>query len=181
MNLFHLMSLPNNYQFESHHTEMGISKPLVILRLQPSHSLSVPLCMMNNIMHLTANLSDLMITLWCSEITCMSTDDINTWDWAVLHDDHVWQAHGCAIEDAGQHLPGSFDTKPCNITVKSNSDYKTWEYTIYMFALAPGLLHDILPKCYWINLCKLVRGFQILSQHEIAHDQVLQATVLLAA
>ena len=53
---------------------MGISKPLVILRLQPSHSLGVPLCMMNNIMHLTANLSDLMITLWCSEITCMSTD-----------------------------------------------------------------------------------------------------------
>ena len=104
-----------------------------------------------------------------------------TWDWAVLHDEQTWQAHGHGVEAAGQHLPGSFDVKLCNIATKKNTSYKTWEFVVYLFGLAPGLLHNILPERYWKNLCKLMRGFQIMSQHEITHKQVLQVTVLLTA
>lgn len=114
-----------------------------------------------DIMHLAANISDLLLSLWRGNITCMPTDNIDSWDWAVFCDEQIWQDHGCAVEKAGIHLLGLFDTKPCNITAKINMDYKTWEFLIYTFALAPGLLENILPNPYWRNLCKLIRRFQI--------------------
>ena len=50
-----------------------------------------------------------------------------------------------------------------------------------MFGLALGLLHDVLPNVYWLNLCKLIQGFQLMLQHEITHEEVLEACVLLAS
>ena len=180
-NLFHIMSAPNQRQYKTCRTEMGISKPPLILGLDPTHSLGIPLCMMPNIMHLAANLSELLISLWQGTISCMGSDDIETWDWAVLQDEQLWQAHGRAVEAAGRYLPGSFDAKPRNIAKKINTNYKTWEFVMYMFGLASGLLQDILPERYWRNFCKLVRGFQLLSQHEITHIQLCVGSVLLAA
>ncbi|KAN0087875.1 hypothetical protein V8E55_006496 [Tylopilus felleus] len=111
----------------------------------------------------------------------MPTDDKTTWDWAVLRDEQVWKAHGQAVEDAGSFLPQSFDTRPRDIAEKLHSDYKTCEFIMYMFGIAPGLLHGILSDVYWRNLCKLIRGFQTLSQHQVPHDDVLEACVLLAS
>ncbi|KAN0078275.1 hypothetical protein V8E55_010332 [Tylopilus felleus] len=68
-----------------------------------------------------------------------------------------------------------------NIAEKRNSDYKTCEFVMYMFGLAPGLPHTLLPDIYWLNLCKLVRGFQILSQHEITHEDTLEGCLLLVS
>ena len=137
--------------------------------------------MTTDVMHLAANISELMLLLWRGELRCMPTDDIDMWDWAVFRNDQIWHAHGHTVEAAGQHLPGSFDIKPCNIAKKGNTDYKTWEYTVYTFALAPALLCNILPERYWKNLCKLIKGFRLICQHEISHEEVLQGTVLLAA
>ena len=180
-NLSHLMSSPNQRQFESRRTETGITKAPLILGLDPTRSLGVPLCMTSDIMHLAGNLSDLLISLWRGTIICAPTDDIATWDWAILRDDLTWQAHGRAVGEAGIYLPGSFDTKPRNIAEKINTGYKTWEFQLYLFGLAPALLQDLLPARYWQNFCKLVRGFRILCQHTIKHDEVLQAWVLLAS
>lgn len=180
-NLFHVMSSPNQRQYELRRTETGISKPPLTLGLDPAHSLGVPLNMTTDIMHLAANLSDLLISLWRGTLQCMDSDDITTWDWAILRDEHRWQAHGRAVEQAGTYIPGSFDMKPRNIAEKINTDYKTWEFLVYTFGLAPGLLHNVLPDPYWTNFCKLVRGFRILSQHEIKHEEILEACVLLAS
>ena len=144
-NLVHLISSPNQHQFELRHTETGITKAPLILGFNSSRSLGVPLCMTTDVMHLAGNLSKLLISLWRGSITCAPTDDIATWDWAVLRDEATWQAHGRAIEEAGIYLPGSFDTKPRNLAEKMNTGYKTWEFQLYLFGLAPALLHGLLP------------------------------------
>ena len=109
------MSTPNQHQYELRRTETGVTKAPLILGLSHTRSLGVPLCMTTDIMHLAANISDLLISLWRGSIACAPTDSIATWDWAVLRDEEIWQAHGHAVEQAGNHIPGSFDTKPRNI------------------------------------------------------------------
>ncbi|KAN0077362.1 hypothetical protein V8E55_011217 [Tylopilus felleus] len=132
-------------------------------------------------MHLTSNISKLLLDLWSGSITCMPTDNIATWDWAIFLDKQHWEVHGQAAQQSGSFLPQSFATKPHNIAEKRNSDYKTQEFIMYMFGLTPGLLHTLLPDIYWLNFCKLVRGFQIVSQHEITHEDAFEGCVLLAS
>jgi hypothetical protein len=126
-------------------------------------------------MHLAGNLSDLLLSLWRGTMDCGTTDDIGTWDWAVLRDDDTWCAHGDAVEKAGLYLPGSFDRKPRNIAEKLNTSQKTWEFQIYMFGLTPALLYRTLPEKYWTNYCKLVRGFQLMCQHQITLQNIADA------
>jgi hypothetical protein len=132
-------------------------------------------------MHLTGNLSDLLISLWHGSIDCVTTDDITTWDWVILCDNDAWQAHGKTVEKAGPYLPGSFNVKPRNIAEKINTDYKTWEFLLYTFGLGLVLLYGHLPKRCWRNYCKLVRGFQIVCQHSITAKEVCQAHHLLCS
>ncbi|KIK13782.1 hypothetical protein PISMIDRAFT_118202 [Pisolithus microcarpus 441] len=132
-------------------------------------------------MHLTGNLLDLLISLWQGTIECNPLDNKNSWDWAIFCDKAVWTAHGQAIADAGILIPSSFDHKLWNITDKINTDYKTWEFHLYMFSLAPDLLYNILPECYWTNFCKLVHGIQIMSQHTISKQDLEHAYILLCS
>ncbi|KAF9219405.1 hypothetical protein BS17DRAFT_859121, partial [Gyrodon lividus] len=66
-----------------------------------------------------------------------------------------------------------------NVAEKINSQYKTWEFQLYTFRIAPALLHSILPQAYWQNFCKLVRGFQIMCQHHITQAKLRDAQALL--
>jgi len=61
-NLAELVKALNVRQWEKKRTETGITKPLLILDLNPSRSLGVPYCMTTDIMHLAGNLSDLSST-----------------------------------------------------------------------------------------------------------------------
>ena len=176
-NLQYLVSSCSQCQWELRKTETGITKPPLILGLNPKHSLDVLLCMAPDIMHLAANLSEL-ISLWCGTIECAGTDNRNTWDWAVLQSDETWKAHGKAVEDAGIFLPGLFDWKPRNIADKLNTSYKTSEFQLYTFGITPALLYGILPDCYWSNYCKLIHVFHILCQHQITFDELKHAYVL---
>ncbi|KIK15155.1 hypothetical protein PISMIDRAFT_16720 [Pisolithus microcarpus 441] len=133
-------------QWDMRKMETGITKPPLILGLNYSRSLGVPLCMTTDLMHLAGNLSDLLISLWRGTMECSHMDNKDSWDWAIFHDEEVWAAHGQAVEDTGGSVPGSFDRKPRNIADKINTDYKTWEFHLYIFCLAPALLYSILPK-----------------------------------
>ncbi|KAG1747507.1 hypothetical protein EDD22DRAFT_958220 [Suillus occidentalis] len=178
-NLMRLVASPNQRQYDIRKTETGITKPPLILGLRPSCTLGVPICMTTDIMHLAANLSDLLLSLWRGTLDCGPSDDIETWDWAVLMDEDAWTIHGAAVENAGPYLPTSFDRKPCNISEKLNTGYKTWEFQLYMFGLAPALLYDILPRKYWSNYCQLVRGFQLMCQLRITAQELVHAQALL--
>lgn len=137
--------------------------------------------MTTDLMHLAGNLSDLLISLWRGTMECSHTDSKDSWGWAIFRDEEIWTAHGQAVEDAGISIPGSFDRKPRNIADKINTDYKTWEFHLYIFCLAPALLYGVLPERYWSNFCKLVRGIQIMSQHAINKQDLEHAYVLLGS
>ncbi|KAG1797247.1 hypothetical protein EV424DRAFT_1592168, partial [Suillus variegatus] len=119
-------------------------------------------------MHLAQLLSDLLLSLWRGTIDHTAPDHPSTWPWAVFQDMNTWQAHGAAVAAAAQYLPGSFDRKPRNPAEKINTGYKTWEFQMYIFGLGPALLFNILPRPYWLNYCRLVRGFRLISQHSIS-------------
>ncbi|KAG1853989.1 hypothetical protein F4604DRAFT_1591365 [Suillus subluteus] len=130
-------------------------------------------------MHIAGNLSDLNISLWRGTMDCGPLDDVESWEWAVLKNRDAWDAHGESVEAAGPYLPGSFDRKLRNIAEKLNTNYKTWEFQLYTFGLGPALLYGVLPQPYWLNYCKLVRGFQLLCQHRITTEYLRHAHVLL--
>ncbi|KAG1747772.1 uncharacterized protein EDB91DRAFT_1037095, partial [Suillus paluster] len=67
---------------------------------------------------------------------------------------------------------------PRNPAEKMNSGYKMWEYQVYIFGLGPALLFDILPRPYWLNYCRLVRGFQLINQHSISCEDARTAQAL---
>ncbi|KIO04684.1 hypothetical protein M404DRAFT_142607 [Pisolithus tinctorius Marx 270] len=132
-------------------------------------------------MHLASNISDFLLSLWCGMIDHADSDDPECWPWAVLADEEVWCTHGEDIMCAGFHLPGSYDCNPCNITKKINTQYKTWEFQLYTFALMPILLYSILPSPFWENYCKLICGFQIMCQSTLTKDKLPDTHALLCS
>ena len=178
-NLHAIVSVPNQTQWDKMKTETGLTKPPLILGLDPSRSLGVPLCMTTDIMHLAGNISDLLISLWRGEMDVGPGDDKSTWEWAVFRDENLWAAHGEDVAAAGSFLPGSYDRKPRNIAEKINTQYKTWEFQLYTFGIAPILLYGVLPMKYWSHYCQLVRGFQIACQYSLTHEQLEDAHALL--
>ena len=124
-NLHKIVSVANQTQWDKMKMETGLTKPPLILGLNRLHSLGVPLCMMTDIMHLAGNILDLLISLWRADIDVGPSNDKATWDWAIFRDEDLWTSHGKDITAAGSFLPGSYNSKPCNITEKINTQYKT--------------------------------------------------------
>ncbi|KIK79377.1 hypothetical protein PAXRUDRAFT_16365 [Paxillus rubicundulus Ve08.2h10] len=156
-NLKKIVSVHNQTQWDKMKTETGLTKPPLILGLHPTRSLGVPLCMTTDVMHLAGNLSDLLLSLWRGTLSVGPNDDKSTWDWAMFKDNNLWISHGEDVEKAGVHLPGSYDHKPCNIAEKLNTQYKTWEFQLYTFGIAPVLRYSVLPPKYWANYCMLIQ------------------------
>ena len=178
-NLLRLTAATNPTQYKKLRMETGITKPSILLGLNASRTLGVPDCLTPDIMHLTALLSDLHLALWCGTIDCTLPDRISQWPWAIFKTSEAWETHGALVESATNHLPGSFDRKPRNPAEKISSGYKTWEFQLYMFGIAPALLYGILGELYWRNFCKLVRGFRLICQTHITHSELRDAHVLL--
>ncbi|KIK81510.1 hypothetical protein PAXRUDRAFT_15206 [Paxillus rubicundulus Ve08.2h10] len=105
-NLKKIVSIHNQTQWDKMKTETGLTKPPLILGLHPTRSLGVPLCMTTDVMHLTGNLSDLLLSLWCGTLSVSPNDDKSTWDWAMFKDNDLWISHGEDVKKAGVHLPG---------------------------------------------------------------------------
>ena len=102
-----IVAMSNQTRWDKKKTETGLTKPPLILALPPSRSLSVPLCMTTDIMHLTGNISDLLILLWHGTLDHTVDDDPADWPWAVLLNEDVWRAHGSVVKHAGHFLPSS--------------------------------------------------------------------------
>ncbi len=85
------------------------------------------------------------------------------------------------MASALHYLPSSFDRPPRNIAEKLTSGYKAWEFLLYLYGLAPGLLYDVLPKVYYSNFCKLVYGIQLMNQHKISRANVRDAHLALSS
>ena len=125
-------------------------------------------------MHLVSlNILDLLISLWCGTIDSDKNNKLS-WDFTVLQGT-IWRDHRTDVALMTPYLPGSFDRLPCNPTEKINSGYKAWEYLMYLFGLGPGLFYHVLPKPYWRNMCRLVRGIRIAHQHKILMTSLKQA------
>ncbi len=130
-------------------------------------------------MHLASfNISDLLLSLWRGVLDHDKDDPPSEWPWAVLVGD-TWTLHGQHVAAATAHLPGQFDRPPRNIAEKINSGYKAWEFLLYLYGLAPALLHNILPNPFYLHFCQLVRAMRIIHQYKIKTADILLAHNLL--
>lgn len=180
-NLKSLVEATNDAQHKTLRLATGISKPSIFSGVDPSDTLGLPRSAGSDIMHLAAlNIPDLMISLWRGVIDCTAPDNRSTWTWAVLRGE-TWQRHGKIVEDAVHYLPSSFERPPRNIAEKINSGYKAWEFLLYLYGLAPGMLYGVLPEVYYSNFCKLVRGIQLMNQHRISMQNVRDAHLALSS
>jgi hypothetical protein len=103
-------------------------------------------------MHLVSlNLTDLLLGLWRGSLDVDSTsDDKETWHWAVLKGD-IWKEHGKRVAAATTYLPSSFDRPPRNPAEKISSGYKAWEFLTYVYGYGPGFFYHILPQVWQQN------------------------------
>ncbi|KAG2080733.1 uncharacterized protein F5147DRAFT_749270 [Suillus discolor] len=130
-------------------------------------------------MHLAANLSNLLLSLWHGTLDCGPSDNVKTWDWAVFRDEGTWTIYGAAVENAGPYLPTSFDRKPCNILRSLTPAIKHGNFNYKVLWMPVTLLYDILPWKYWSNYCQLIHGFQLMCQHRITAQELVHAQALL--
>ena len=174
-NLAKLLSSTNQAEYEQNRKLTGLSKPSIISGLRKSLTLSVPKCFTVDLMHLLfLNIGELLISLWRGSLKCEPTDDKDSWDWAVLTG-NVWQDHGKLVAAATHYFPSSFHRTPRNPAEKISSGYKATEYFLYVFGLGPALFRVVLPRKYWINLCRLIRGVRTIIQREISRRQLCDA------
>lgn len=178
-NLTLVQRFRNHTQYELNQRETGIKKPSILLAFPPRRIFPFPLCIPGDIMHMGINTFDLMTNLWRGTMVCTAPDNVDTWNWAVLRDNATWSDHGKAAAAVLRYLPISFDCPPRNIAEKINSGYKAMEMSTYLFGLSPALLYGLLPLPYWRNLCKLVRGIRLMSQHNISKEELAEGHKLL--
>jgi hypothetical protein len=147
----------------------GISKPSIFLGLPKGRSLGVPRMFPLDLMHLAAlNLPQLWAAILRGTIPCSSTDNINSWDFAIFRTPHAWQEHGQLVADTKTHLPGSMHRPPRNIADYLTSGFKAGEFNQWVWNLNPALLLNRLPEPYYSNYCKAVHA--IRNFHEVSSD-----------
>jgi hypothetical protein len=167
-----VMAVRHEAEYRRARLATGISKPSIFSGL--SRILDVPGCFPGDIMHLLCiNIPDFFVKLFRGTLACDETDDKETWDWAVLSDNLVWEKHGKLIASATPYLPGSFDRAPRNPADKISSGYKAKEYLMYAFGLAPAILYGILPRPYWRNFCLLTSAVRLVLQRRITREQAV--------
>jgi len=175
INLEKVIASRNQTDYEHNRKLTGISKPSILSGLSPERALPVPSCFTLDLMHLLfINLGELLVPLWRGTLSCDSSDDKNTWNWATLTG-NTWLEHGKLVADAKKYFPSSFHRPPRNPADKISSGYKATEYFLYLFGLGPALFRTVLPKEYWQHFCKLAHAVRIITQRRISQAQVREA------
>ncbi|EDR02847.1 uncharacterized protein LACBIDRAFT_307986 [Laccaria bicolor S238N-H82] len=126
-NLKKLLASRNPTDYKTRRNDTGISTLSIFMACPPKRRLAVPAGFGGDCMHAaTINLGDLLPPLWHGLFTCSETDNVASWDWAVLNSD-AWKFHGAAVESCKPFIPGSYDRPPRNIAEKISSGYKAKE------------------------------------------------------
>jgi hypothetical protein len=179
-NLHRVVVSRNKTQYNANRLDTGIVKPSIFSGLPPDSVLGIPGMFTGDCMHLPAlNIPDLYISLWRGALDCDSTDNKNTWDWAVLRSSAAWKAHGKEVVAITPYIPTSFGRPPRNPAEKITSGYKASEFLLYFFALGPCLFYNLLPTPYYEQYCMLVQGIRLMLQWEILPKEVREAMKLL--
>ena len=93
--------------------EIGISGPSIISGFSLDRTLGVPGAFQSDLFHLDSiNAPDLHIPLLHGFFECDDRDSKGTWDWAIFHDNVLWEQHGREVISVRPYLPGSFDRPP---------------------------------------------------------------------
>jgi hypothetical protein len=180
-NLAKVTSSRDQTDYEQNRKLTGISKPSILNGLDPQLTLSVPKCFTVDLMHLgSPNIGELFVALFRGTLRCDPTDDKATWDWATLVGE-TWIEHGKLVAAATRYFPSSFHRPPRNPAEKISSGYKATEYYLYIHGLGPAFFRAVLPKKYWRNFCKMVRGFRIIVQRKVIGRQLQEAHVILTS
>jgi hypothetical protein len=162
-----VVSLLDQNHYQKIWKETGISKLTILSGLVNNLMVPVPCCFPLDLMHLIfINLGELLIPLWQGTMKCNVTDNLLSWDWAMLTRD-AWQVHRKVVADATPFFPSSFHHPSRNPAEKISSGYKATKYFHYLFGLGPGIFCAILLSKYWKHLCKLICGVRILVQRHI--------------
>lgn len=178
--LRHVLGSRTQAEFERRRLETGIVKPSIFSGLP--RNVGIPGCFPGDMMHHVAlNLTELLIGLWRGTFTCSPTDNVDTWDWACLRDEEVWESHGRLVAEATKYLPGSFGRPPRNPAEMISSGYKAWEFYYYVFGLLPGLLWSLQKPVYHTHFCKLVSGIRfglqrtmVVNERPLAHQRLTE-------
>lgn len=173
--LRHVLGSQSIREYERRRRETGICRPSIVSALPKS--IPVPKCFPADTMHLFGlNISQLLVGLWRGSIEHTQDDHPMTWQFAVLYDTEVWQAHGASVAGAGRYIPVSLDSRvPRNPAEKISSGYKAVEYLVYIFGLCPALLYDVLPPRFYYHFCKLVFATRVIHWRHKSRDDLLAA------
>jgi hypothetical protein len=164
--------------------ETGIVKPAIVLGLWSEHStspmtLDPPKCFGMDIMHAVANIARHIIDLWRGRLDCYEPDSRDQWPFFSIDDD-MWQLHGIDVERCNTATPSKWARYCRNPAKFINTGYKTIEFLHWFFIFGPVLFYGMLPTAIWRHYCKLVQGFRIIYQYNIAPDEVNKARELLS-
>ncbi|KAJ3560208.1 hypothetical protein NP233_g10989 [Leucocoprinus birnbaumii] len=156
----------------------GIVKPTIFSGVQTAFG--VPGIFPLDLMHLIGlNFPMLWLDLIWGTIPVQTGDNHNSWTWAVLMDDDVWEAHGAQVATFWKYLSSEYDQPPQNPAEKLSSGYKAAEYLTYIYEFLPILLHNVLPEPYLDNFYWLVRAVQIFCQWLITQKEIEEGCELI--
>jgi hypothetical protein len=142
-------------EFKRVRKQTGISKQTIFSGL--CRMPAFPQCLTIDCMHLCGpNLQDLLVPLLRGDSgMCIAPDKEADWPWAVFSDEELWNLTGADVAEKRSALSTSHGRPPRNPALKLHSGYRTWELIMWLWIIAPGLWHDILPEPYFRNFCLL--------------------------
>ncbi|ETW86507.1 hypothetical protein HETIRDRAFT_305914 [Heterobasidion irregulare TC 32-1] len=162
-NLTHVLEARSAVEYHAWQLWTGLFKPILLSGIDPRHWLCIPALFPTDLMHLYAlNLTELIVGLLYSMLDCSVSNNRDSWNFSVLRDPQIWQAHGKAVATTTPYLPGIFDWPPCNPAEKINSGYKAVEYITWIYGLSPTLFYGTLQSIFCWHFCKSVVGIHLM-------------------
>jgi hypothetical protein len=153
----------------------GFKKPSLLLGLEPSKMIRMPAVLCLDFMHFPAlNAPDLLIPLFRGTFR-RDASDKDPWPWSnSLSDDQNWNAHGDVVARKTRWIPGWYGHRLRNPALKIHSNFKAWEFMLYIYCLGPIVFREHLPEEYWTHFCKLVRIIELSGQISISANELCE-------
>jgi hypothetical protein len=173
--LSELLRTQTDTAFERIRLKTGLTKPTLLLGLPLENMIGIPHVFCLDFMHVPAlNGPDLLLPLFRGSFS-RDSKDTDIWAWAEsLSNKDKWDAHGALIGRLQRWIPHWYGRSPRNPAKKVNTDFKAWEFMIYLYGLGPMVFREHLPLEYWTHYCKLVRIVEIANQTEITAVELIE-------